>query len=84
MISLNYILPFLGAKAWKPLFSQKYLISNLLIQLYLSTVTLALSLSEQPLTAFAKLSYGKRDFAKAASRKTENGEGKVSTVLKSP
>ena len=27
------------------------------------------------LTAFAKLSYGKRDFAKAEGRKTENGEG---------
>ena len=33
------------------------------------------SLSEQPLNAFVKLSYGKRDFAKAAGRKTENGEG---------
>ena len=34
------------------------------------------SLSEQPLiTAFGKLSYGKRDFAKAEGRKTENGEG---------
>ena len=32
------------------------------------------SLSEQPLTAFVKLSYGKRDFAKAEGRKTENGE----------
>ena len=33
------------------------------------------SLSEQPLTAFVKLSYGKGDFAKAEGRKTENGEG---------
>ena len=34
------------------------------------------SLSEQPLiTAFGKLSHGKRDFAKAEGRKTENGEG---------
>ena len=33
-------------------------------------------LSEQPLTAFAKLSlYWKRDFAKAEGRKTLNGEG---------
>lgn len=31
-------------------------------------------LSEQPLTAIAKKSYGKRDFAKAEGRKTENGE----------
>ena len=33
------------------------------------------SLSEQPLTAFVKLSDGKRDFAKAEGRKTEEGEG---------
>ena len=33
------------------------------------------SLSEQPLTTIAKNSYGKRDFAKAGGRKTENGEG---------
>ena len=32
-------------------------------------------LSEQPLTAIAKKSYGKRDFAKAEGRKTGNGEG---------
>ena len=32
-------------------------------------------LSEQPLTAIAKQSYGKRDFAKAEGRKTEKGEG---------
>ena len=49
-----------------------------------TTNSTPLSLSEQLLTAFAKLSYGKRDFAKAAGRKTENGEGKVRTVLKSP
>ena len=33
------------------------------------------ALSEQPLIAIAKNSYGKRDFAKAERRKTENGEG---------
>ena len=32
-------------------------------------------LSEQPLTAIAKKSYGKRDFAKAEGRKTKNGDG---------
>ena len=32
------------------------------------------SLSKQPLTAFAILSYGKRDFAEAEGRKTEIGE----------
>ena len=32
------------------------------------------SLSEQPLTAFVKLGYGKRDFVKAEDRKTENRE----------
>ena len=32
-------------------------------------------LSEQPLTAITKKSYGKRDFAKAEGRKTENGQG---------
>ena len=32
-------------------------------------------MSEQPLTAFTKLSYGKQDFAKAEGHKTENGEG---------
>ena len=41
------------------------------------------SLSLQPLTAFAELSYGRRDFAKKEGRKTEKGkvgrvaEGKV-------
>ena len=33
--------------------------------------SLPFSLSIQPLTAFAILSYGKRDFAKAEGRKTE-------------
>ena len=32
-------------------------------------------LLKQPLTATAKQSYGKRDFAQAEGRKTENGEG---------
>ena len=32
------------------------------------------SLSKQPLTAFAILSYGKRDFAEAEGRKTEKGK----------
>ena len=32
-------------------------------------------MSEQPLTAFTKLSYGKQDFAKAEGHKTKNGEG---------
>ena len=32
------------------------------------------SLSIQPLTAFTKLSYGKRDFAEAEGRKTEKEE----------
>ena len=32
------------------------------------------SLSKQPLTAFAILRYGKRDFAEAEGRKTEIGE----------
>ena len=32
-------------------------------------------LSEQPLTAIAKKSYGKRDFAKVEGRKTKNGDG---------
>ena len=32
------------------------------------------SLSEQPLTAFVKLSYGKRDFAKAEGRKRDKEE----------
>ena len=42
------------------------------------------SLSLQPLTAFAELSYGRRDFAKTEGRKTEKGkvervaEGEVS------
>ena len=31
-------------------------------------------MSEQPLTAFTKLSYGKQDFAKAEGHKTKNGE----------
>ena len=35
---------------------------------------LPFSLSIQPLTAFAILSYGKRDFAEAEGRKTEIGE----------
>ena len=34
------------------------------------------TLSLQPLTAFAELSYGRRDFAKAEGRKTEKGMGK--------
>ena len=32
-------------------------------------------MSEQPLTAFMKLSYGRQDFAKAEGHKTENREG---------
>lgn len=32
-------------------------------------------MSEQPLTAFTKPSYGKQDFAKAEGHKTENGGG---------
>ena len=36
------------------------------------------SLSLQPLTAFAELSYGRRDFAKTEGRKTE--KGKVESV----
>ena len=36
--------------------------------------SLPFSLSIQPLTAFAILSYGKRDFAEAEGRKTEIGE----------
>ena len=35
------------------------------------------SLSKQPLTAFAILSFGKQDFAEAEGRKTEIGEGKM-------
>ena len=33
----------------------------------------AFSLTLQPLTAFAELSYGRRDFAKTEGRKTEKG-----------
>ena len=32
------------------------------------------SLSLQPLTIFAELSYGRRDFAKTEGRKTEKGK----------
>lgn len=32
-------------------------------------------MSEQPLTAFMKQSYGRQDFAKAEGHKTENREG---------
>ena len=44
------------------------------------------SLSFQPLTTFAELSYGRRDFAKTEGRKTEKGmvervaEGEVGHV----
>ena len=41
------------------------------------SVSLPFSLSIQPLTAFAILSYGQRDSAKAGGRKTEMGENRM-------
>ena len=83
-------------------FSKSLLVNNFLLDiLYFfinacSTVdfnSMPFSLSLQPLTAFAELSYGRRDFAKTEGRKTEKGEvsrtrrrrggGWVKNILKS-
>ena len=52
------------------LWSFAYIFNDSFI-VFLSVSCRPFSLSIQPLTAFAKLSYGKRDFAEAEGRKTE-------------